>query len=161
MQAEESDVRQCPFCKEEIKATALRCRYCQSAVRPTKPDHGGVCPFCKEEINPEAIKCRHCKSKLAPSPQQPCCGDCGESRSTLPVPLRRTSNPMTVNVHKMIPRQRGRAEPTLLRDVVPCDGCSSYDVDDAGTWCFLECSEHYCIFELCDPAPPAPYTVFR
>lgn len=81
-----SDQRECPYCKESIKADAVKCRYCGSRVAPTLPEHEGVCPFCKEEIKPGAIKCRYCGSVLGPSPElreaqasppaQPDCG-CG------------------------------------------------------------------------------------
>lgn len=55
---------QCPFCKEEIRADAVKCKHCQSAVRPSTPAHEGVCPFCKEEIRKDAVKCKHCHSNL-------------------------------------------------------------------------------------------------
>jgi hypothetical protein len=60
----EFQTRRCPFCKEEVKATALRCKHCQAALVPTRPEHGGVCPFCKEEINVEAVRCKHCHADL-------------------------------------------------------------------------------------------------
>jgi len=53
------------------------------------------------------------------------------------------------------------AQRSVLFDATADPGCPDYDVDDAGTWCFIESSEHYCIYELCDPAPTSPYTVFR
>jgi predicted amidophosphoribosyltransferase len=64
MPPKHSETRECPFCKEEVKATAIRCRHCQAALVPTKPDHGGICSFCKEEINVEAITCKHCGADL-------------------------------------------------------------------------------------------------
>jgi len=39
----ETETRQCPFCKEEVKAAAVRCKHCLAAIQPTKPDHEGVC----------------------------------------------------------------------------------------------------------------------
>ena len=54
--------RQCPFCKEEIRADAVKCKHCKSVLEPDKPSHGGTCPYCKEAILPEAIKCKHCGS---------------------------------------------------------------------------------------------------
>jgi hypothetical protein len=69
---EQSDVRACPYCKEEIKADAIKCKHCGSRVTPEKPSHGGVCPFCKEEIHPEAVRCKHCRSELNAGT-----GDCG------------------------------------------------------------------------------------
>ncbi len=66
--ADDSTERECPFCKESIKAVAVICHYCQSGITPATPDHGGVCPFCAETIKDGALKCRHCKSLLAPVP---------------------------------------------------------------------------------------------
>lgn len=56
----EPESRECPFCKEQVKAAALRCKHCQAALIPTRPDHGGECPLCKEAIKVEAIRCKHC-----------------------------------------------------------------------------------------------------
>ena len=55
----------CPYCKEEIKVDAVKCKHCHSLLASTSPSHGGTCPYCKEEIQPEAIKCKHCKSSLS------------------------------------------------------------------------------------------------
>jgi hypothetical protein len=60
--ATEDATRRCPFCKEEIYASATKCKHCLSSVQPERPDHGGTCPYCKEEVNDEAIKCKHCGS---------------------------------------------------------------------------------------------------
>ena len=54
----------CPFCREDIKAEATKCKHCGSAVKKEAPDHGGTCPYCMEDIKPEAIKCKHCQSTL-------------------------------------------------------------------------------------------------
>jgi hypothetical protein len=75
-------VRQCPFCKEEIKSEAIKCKHCGSRVTPEAPAHGGICPYCKEEINPEAIKCKHCKSTLNSDKNADCgCTD-GQGRAS-------------------------------------------------------------------------------
>ena len=56
--------RECPYCKEEIKSGAIKCKHCSSRIAPATPDHGGTCPYCKESINEEAIKCKYCKTNL-------------------------------------------------------------------------------------------------
>ena len=80
---EESDVRACPYCKEEIKADAIKCKHCGSPLSPEKPSHGGVCPFCKEEIHPEAIRCKHCRSDLNTGTEDCGCGS-GSQRAQVP-----------------------------------------------------------------------------
>jgi len=73
-ETEGQDTRTCPYCKEEIKRDAIKCKHCRSRLAPERPEHGGVCPYCKEDIKPEAIKCKHCGSRLdMPSGH----GDCG------------------------------------------------------------------------------------
>jgi len=60
----ESKTRDCPYCKEEIRVDAIKCKHCGSSVAPEKPAHEGTCPYCKEQIHPEAIICKHCKSDV-------------------------------------------------------------------------------------------------
>lgn len=60
----ENKTRECPYCKEEIQADAIKCKHCGSILPATKPPHGGICPYCKEEIKEDAIKCKHCKTML-------------------------------------------------------------------------------------------------
>jgi hypothetical protein len=79
--ATESKTRACPYCKEEIKADAVRCKHCRSAVAPEKPAHGGTCPYCKEAIHPEAIKCKHCGSSVGPAPGGEGCAEAMASPS--------------------------------------------------------------------------------
>ena len=66
--------RACPYCKEPIKADALRCKHCRSSIEPEAIPHGGVCPWCKESIKIDAIKCKHCGSAVGSEPRN---GDCG------------------------------------------------------------------------------------
>jgi len=62
----------CPYCKEEIKEDAIKCKHCHSNLTPTKPSHEGICPYCKEEIKEDAIKCKHCHSNLIQSMKSGC-----------------------------------------------------------------------------------------
>jgi len=72
-----SDGRTCPFCKEEIKADAIKCKHCRSAIAPERPGHGGTCPLCKESVHPDAIRCKHCGSDIGPIATDSRSGDCG------------------------------------------------------------------------------------
>ena len=156
MPDQESETRDCPFCKEEIKATALRCKHCLSDIPPTKPDHGGVCPLCREEINPEALRCPHCKADLAPTESE---SPLRERRLLRRLARRPETAPTAPGTRRVAPRRVDGPEPTILRERSSiCDGCAETDVDSAGTWSLIECSEHFCIYELTEPNP---YGVFR
>ncbi len=73
--AEPQDARQCPYCKEDIKPDAIKCKHCGSRVTSAVPAHEGICPYCKEEIHPEAVRCKHCKSTLNADKESDCgCG---------------------------------------------------------------------------------------
>jgi hypothetical protein len=78
------EMRECPFCKEEIKAGAIKCKHCGSRVSAEGPAHGGTCPYCKEDIKPDAIKCKHCGSYVGPEQgalgpyASEGCSDCGD-----------------------------------------------------------------------------------
>jgi hypothetical protein len=67
-----SETRLCPYCKEEIKADAIKCKHCGSRLTPEKPSHGGTCPYCKEDIHPEATRCKHCRSDLLSDATEDC-----------------------------------------------------------------------------------------
>jgi hypothetical protein len=80
--ATEVETRECPYCKEEIRADALKCKYCRSTVKPIILAHGGTCPYCKEAIKPDAIKCKHCGSMVDGSAE--CgCGDGNDQSNTI------------------------------------------------------------------------------
>jgi hypothetical protein len=61
----DNSIATCPFCKEEVKASAVRCKHCRSELPVTQSRHGGVCPYCKEDIMLNALKCKHCLSILS------------------------------------------------------------------------------------------------
>jgi hypothetical protein len=77
--AAKTETRRCPYCKEEIKADAIRCKHCRSTVTPEHPSHGGTCPFCKEEVHPDALKCKHCGSDIGPSSGCEGCDDSADA----------------------------------------------------------------------------------
>jgi hypothetical protein len=146
MAPQESETRECPFCKEEVKATALRCKHCLSDIAPTTPDHGGVCPFCKETINPDAIACPHCTANLDPNLRG--------SLQREPLPLRRVARrSMAATATRatrraMQPRAEPR-QPARARDRdVWCAGCFETGTDEQGTWDLIGCTEDECTYEL-------------
>jgi hypothetical protein len=60
-----AEQRACPYCKEDVRADALKCKHCGSLIGSSGPTHKGTCPYCKESIHAEAIKCKHCGSDLS------------------------------------------------------------------------------------------------
>lgn len=70
-------IRQCPFCKEDVRSDAIKCKHCLSALRPETPDHAGTCPYCKEDIKSDALRCKHCKSDLTADTQECGCAGAG------------------------------------------------------------------------------------
>ncbi|MCJ7483116.1 MAG: zinc ribbon domain-containing protein [Thermodesulfovibrionales bacterium] len=56
----------CPFCKEEIKDGAIKCKHCGSMLDGTSNNKPKMveCPFCKEDIMEDLSKCPHCESEL-------------------------------------------------------------------------------------------------
>jgi len=93
--AEQRKTRECPFCKEAIKAEATKCKHCGSRVSQERPTHEGTCPYCKEDINPDAIKCKHCGSYVGPDRgvfgRADDCGDCGDRSVAAQVMQQQTS----------------------------------------------------------------------
>lgn len=139
------ETRECPFCKEEIKAAAIKCKHCGSRVSAEGPTHGGTCPYCKEDIKPDAIKCKHCGSMLgdAGKPTDDC--GCTDTRPT------RRANMM----HQGDPRQGRSVRRGFWDDLfgVTIDAtlveCSCQPV-----WCticsdWLGCWEYICGYD-CD-----------
>lgn len=72
-----SNTKECPFCKEDVKAEAVLCKHCKSRLEAERPTHEGTCPFCKETIKAEATKCKHCHSAVGTNSSAGCpqCND--------------------------------------------------------------------------------------
>jgi hypothetical protein len=96
------------------------------------------CPLCKGKIRSDAVRCKHCAADLSKDAPCGCEEEHGKADST--------SRSAPTSERKLIPR---RAEGTRVLHRSADEGCNDYEVDDEGTWCFVESSEHYCIYEKC------------
>jgi hypothetical protein len=142
---EDAEQRECPFCKESIKANAVKCRYCGSQLPRMAVDHNGVCPFCKEDIKPGAIKCRYCHSRLGPLP----------SIRGVPLPAQRSQSDCGCSGGRYSARRARVVYASPSRDWWDCvDYCFLENLgDDAAT--------DMCIAYRCGDAPgppPGPFT---
>lgn len=64
------DTKICPFCGEEIKAVAIKCKHCgeflnnESQQQTKNTSQTKECPYCNEEIPFNATQCEHCGEYL-------------------------------------------------------------------------------------------------
>jgi Zn finger protein HypA/HybF involved in hydrogenase expression len=146
MSYDESETRECPFCKEEVKAGAVRCKHCHAAIATARPAHGGTCPYCKEAIHPEALRCKHCKANLDPRAARAGCEDCGGTGSA-------------VGGRRVLPRDPGRradlagADASFPPDSTGghCEGCPANHADTVEgqqiVWTLVSCDATQCMYE--------------
>jgi hypothetical protein len=139
---QDAGIRECPFCREEVKAQATRCKHCHAAIPAEAPGHGGVCPLCKEDIKPDAVRCRHCQADLRPGARSSDCG-CGGASS-------RAAAGATRLIVRRVPSGPGAGRRLFL----PPGDCNDFEFDEDGTaWCFLQFNPPYdCEYVLCDVA---------
>jgi hypothetical protein len=130
--------RPCPYCKEEVRADAVRCRHCHAAIPPATQAHGGVCPFCREAIHPEATRCKHCLAALGPAGG--CAGCPPADRATL-----RISRPRG---DRLVVRKLARDQTVLPPSPEEC-GCPAAIMDGSEMWCLVACDEATCSYERC------------
>lgn len=60
------ETKKCPFCGEEILATAKKCKHCGEWVEKRKIH----CPICQEEIDEDIEICPYCHEKVQGQPSQ-------------------------------------------------------------------------------------------
>jgi hypothetical protein len=143
MAAKSSETRECPFCKESVKADAVRCKHCLATIPVAVPGHEGTCPFCREDIHPQALRCRHCKADLGPSPYGGCSGS-GEGRRLRRVPRRSVTDQITPTQPLFKVGGRGNAPSGSAPR-----GCNDYEIDESGSiWKFIADDEDNCYYEL-------------
>jgi hypothetical protein len=153
----EPRTRQCPFCKEEVKVDAIRCKHCLATIPVVKPDHQGICPFCKEEINPEAIRCKHCKTNLVPANLR---AIYPEDIPQLLFPRFRTTASAALRLRRvpgypvfspeiMEGATIQRSDDAGAGDAGNCHGCPPAIMDESEMWCLIRCDNTYCYYQQC------------
>ena len=56
------ETKRCPYCGEEIMASAKKCKHCGEWLNNEKKKIR--CPFCQEETEADLSKCQHCNESL-------------------------------------------------------------------------------------------------
>lgn len=125
----------CPFCKEEVKADATKCKHCKSAIGADKPQHEGKCPYCKEDIKPEAVKCKHCQSMLVDGKGSAEGCDCETPKISFAEGFRGTSGGQAETLRQLVALRAGAGRLGGGFGYAPiCDWDCTFDWGDCMRW---------------------------
>lgn len=59
-QGQTGPTKNCPFCAEEIKAEAIKCKHCSESLVRRTTKGANACPKCSKEFDDTWKVCLHC-----------------------------------------------------------------------------------------------------
>lgn len=64
------NIKKCPYCGKEIKASALKCRFCGHWLTEDNKEHTVPCPICGEDIPEDSKVCPYCHENVEEAVKQ-------------------------------------------------------------------------------------------